>query len=245
MSWGLGAEVHVTSATTTRPPELRLPKVLLALVCVLAVLPAVRAFSPNQLPDQHLEALPCESSGLWDRTVGYRPGPWSMCRGPRRGPWGSWLTNLWSSWSNLAATDPRTRGFGFSQRGEPLHCFLSQKNPSFVSGVWDQKEWAEDSLDLGVPVWASGAPEHDGTSVEGPMPLAPTGLVLGNYRAIEAQLQPVCPLWVCSWPQVQREAWGTPCPEPQPPSGCLCVPWDLSEAQMLAPWPSWPQGECT
>lgn len=45
-----------------------------------------------------------------------------------------------------------------------------------------------------VQVWPSIAPEHEKTSVEGTLPLAPTGLAPGIYRAREAQLWPVCPL---------------------------------------------------
>ena len=45
-----------------------------------------------------------------------------------------------------------------------------------------------------VQVWLSIAPEHEKTSVEGTLPLAPTGLAPGIYRAREAQLWPVCPL---------------------------------------------------
>lgn len=64
-------------------------------------------------------------------------------------------------------------------------------NPFHCAGVWDQKESAEDSLGLGSK---SVAPENDKTSVEGTLPLAPTGLAPGIYRAMEAQLWPVCPL---------------------------------------------------
>lgn len=109
-------------------------------------------------------------------------------------------------------------------RGSTLLPFPN--NPFVCAGVWDQKEWAEDSKGLGVPVWASVVPELDRTSKQGTLPLAPIDLVPGTSRAIEAQLQPVCPLWVFSWPKVQRED-GAPLP------GCLGVPWGLSEAQML------------
>lgn len=103
-------------------------------------------------------------------------------------------------------------------RGSTFPSFST--NPSLCAGVWDQKESAEDSLGLGVQVWASVAPGHDRTSVEGALPLPPTGLAPGTYRAVEAQPQPPCPLWVCSWPRVQREAWGTPAWVP----GCALGP---------------------
>lgn len=103
-------------------------------------------------------------------------------------------------------------------------------NPFLCAGVWDQKEWAEDSEGLGVPVWASVAPEHDRTSGQGILSLAPTGLVPGTSRAREAQLQPACPLWVCSWPKVWREVWGTPAWVP----GCALGPLRSTNA---APWP--------
>lgn len=54
MSWGLGAEVHVTSATTTRPPELRLPKVLLALVCDVCCASCCEGLSPQSAPKSAL-----------------------------------------------------------------------------------------------------------------------------------------------------------------------------------------------
>lgn len=98
-------------------------------------------------------------------------------------------------------------------------------NPFVCAGVWDQKEWAEDSKGLGVPIWASVAPKLDRTSMQGTLPLAPTDLVPGTSRAIEAQLQPVCPLWVPGLGS--RGRYGAPL------LGCLGVPWGLSEAQML------------
>lgn len=121
----------------------------------------------------------------------YRTGALEHVQGPRLGPCGSWFTDLWFSWSNLAAVDPRTPGFSSSQR-ERLHIAFFLKQPFLCAGVWDQKQWAEDSQGFGAPVWASVAPEHDRTSVEGTPPLAPTGLAPGTYRATEAQLQPVC-----------------------------------------------------
>lgn len=54
---------------------------------------------------------------------------------------------------------------GFSSpRGERLHVAFLPQNPFLCAGVWDQKEWAEDSEGLGVPVGASVAPKHDNIS---------------------------------------------------------------------------------
>lgn len=54
---------------------------------------------------------------------------------------------------------PEPPGLQLPQRGEAPHCFPSPK--PLCAGVWDQKEWAEDSEGLGVPVGASLAPKHD------------------------------------------------------------------------------------
>lgn len=162
----------------------------------------------------------------------YGPVEQHVAGGARLGPCGSWFTDLWPSWSNLAATDPRTPWASAPSppegRGSTLLSFPN--NPFVCAGVWDQKEWAEDSKGLGVPIWASVAPKLDRTSMQGTLPLAPTDLVPGTSRAIEAQLQPVCPLWVCSWPKVQREVWGTPTWVP----GCALGPLRSTNA---APWP--------
>lgn len=122
----------------------------------------------GQLPDRGLGACAGAKAGaLWQLV--YRP------------------VVLLEQPGSCGSQNPRLQLF---PEGEAPHCFLSQ--PFLCAGVWDQKQWAEDSQGFGAPVWASVAPEHDRTSVEGTPPLAPTGLAPGTYRATEAQLQPVC-----------------------------------------------------
>lgn len=174
------------------------------------------------------------SSGLWDRQLPAM-GQWSSMWREGQG-WDPVVVGLQTcgppgaTWQlripeppGLQLPPPPTEG-----RGSTLLSFPN--NPFVCAGVWDQKEWAEDSKGLGVPIWASVATKLDRTSMQGTLPLAPTDLVPGTSRAIEAQLQPVCPLWVCSWPKVQREVWGTPTWVP----GCALGPLRSTNA---APWP--------
>lgn len=155
-------------------------------------------------------------------------------RGPRLGPVAVGLQTCgppgaaWQLW----IPEPRASAL---PRGERLHVAFFLKQPFLCAGVWDQKEWAEDSQGFRVPVWASVAPERDRTSAEGTPSLAPTGLGPGIYRAMEAQLSQsaVCTLLALG-PEggMGHPVWAV----------CALGPLRSTNAVPLAT--SWPQGEC-
>lgn len=117
---------------------------------------------------------------------------------------------------------------GFSSpRGKRLHIAFLPKNPFLCAGVWDQKEWAEDSEGLGVPVGASLAPKHD---ISAGNPACPW-LQLARCQEPPGPEQPSCsqPARYGYVPGLRSGGrFGVP------PPGCALGPLRSTNA---APWP--------
>lgn len=195
-----------------------------------AVLPAARVSISFQVRTRSLSPGPASQYELW--SVGRAAtGQWSSMwwEGQGRDPVVVGLQTCGPPGATWQLRIPEPPGLQLPPEGRGSTLLSFPNNPFVCAGVWDQKERAEDSKGLRVPVWASVAPERDRTSCRGPCPWLQL-IWCQEPPGPEAQLQPVCPLWACSGPKVQREVWGTPTWVP----GCALGPLRSTNA---APWP--------